>query len=300
MRRPVLVLALACAVSAVQAAAEESEAESLFFEGADLVDEGRYLEAVDLLERSLKLDPDLCHPHYYIAEALVGIGTQKALSAAREATVTYMECAPIGTARDVGHLLRTLRVSVRERENARVRESTSKPASRQQRHRDQPRAIGFGGTVAGGGSSVCRFGDTHRFYSGAPAGSFDVAFEVRVFFRNTLSLDHQFDFGGAIADLHALGMHAVHYKLYLHFHVLPTTPTYFSVAPFLGFHAHEDGRGLVQLGSRVGIEIQSRPRTFSWGLYIRPAAVVPAFVSATPGGELLLELALFGYVLHPS
>jgi len=61
-RCPAVALAVIRALPAL--AQNESEARENFFDGADLVDAGEYLGAIDVLEEALELDPNLCSAHY--------------------------------------------------------------------------------------------------------------------------------------------------------------------------------------------------------------------------------------------
>ena len=162
--------------------------------------------------------------------------------------------------------------------------------------RPSPRILGIGWSTAIG----CLVGD--RPLRGMSSVTFDLAFEVRLFPKDELSFDFQFDLGETLVDSIVLDdRRAFHFKAYLHVHQLPDVVGYFAAAPYLGFRVYDGAPSLVKAldaGARVGGEVMRADGLFAMGFYGRLGFLVSrnADDEVHYAQEVALELTWTGYV----
>jgi len=159
------------------------------------------------------------------------------------------------------------------------------------------RIAGFGGTFAFGVVGGDRpFLDLGRL-------TFDGAFEARLFPAPEFSIDLQLDIGESVRESIDLDDRiAVHFRTFFHFHPESDAVGYFSPAGYVGFRLYPGGIapvGVVELGARIGAEMQSRDGTFAMGFYFRPGVHFARDIDGEPriGYEIVLELTWIKYLL---
>jgi len=159
------------------------------------------------------------------------------------------------------------------------------------------RVAGFGGAVAIGVVGGDRpFPELGRV-------TFDGAFEARVFPASEFSIDFQLDIAESIRESVDLDDRtAVHFRTFFHFHPESDSVGYFSPAGYIGFRVYPGGIapvGVVELGARMGAEMQSKDGSFAMGLYTRPGFHFARDIDgeARIGFEIVLELTWIKYLL---